>query len=301
MATPGFVQIQCPICENVNDTEIFPARLFPDTFSPYAFSARRARRREHYRIVRCNGCGLVRSNPILDPTQIQSLYEDSLFCYDSEVDFAADTYVDLFLNLLSGRCRTGEMESILEIGCGNGFFLERAQQMGIPRVLGFEPSSECLLRASPSIRPHIINGVFRPELVQGQRFDVICSFHVIDHLVNPRQTLNLLTRYMNVGGFMLLVCHDVEAWSARFLRTHSPIFDVEHICLFSRDTLSLLVQRSGLRPLEVGLLTNRYPLGYWLRMAPLGNFFSRLLPKGVKERPVALRAGNLYMLAQRQE
>ena len=71
------------------------------------------------------------------------------------------------------------------------------------------------------------------------------------------------------SGAMLIVCHDRRALSARILRRRSPIFDIEHVQLFSAEVFCVLLREAGFERVEVHPLRNRYPLRYWLQLAPL--------------------------------
>jgi hypothetical protein len=53
------------LCKSEDDRVLFPQKIEWSTFSAYEFSARCKRSKQHYRIVRCNACGLVRSDPVL--------------------------------------------------------------------------------------------------------------------------------------------------------------------------------------------------------------------------------------------
>jgi SAM-dependent methyltransferase len=295
----GWTHTGCLLCRQGADKILYPQRLTPESLTGYAFSARRLRRREHYRVVICERCGLVRSDPILDDASLAKLYAQSTFLFSEEVAYAAQTYAELLLELLTKFVDGRSIRRLLEIGCSTGFFLEQALDMGVAEVLGFEPSRDCLTHAGKRVRPHILNDTFRPDLLEGRTFDLACAFHVLDHLPRPDETLSDMASLLDRGGFLLLACHDVQAWTAKLLGDHSPIFDLEHIYLFSRDTLVRLVEQTGLTVLHCGSLTNRYPLGYWLRMAPGGGNLVRLLPSSLRELPVRLAAGNLYLIARK--
>lgn len=296
-AVDKLVATPCLFCASAADQELYPARLYADSFSGYSFSARRLRRREHYRLVRCNGCGLVRSDPVAPPQRLQGLYQESEYLYQDEAPHAARTYDQLIAGLLSRHPGGPAPASLLEIGCGSGHFLALAQARGLT-VTGFEPSRDCWDQSPPQVRGCIIPDIFSPTSLEGRRFDLAASFHVFDHLFNPLEVLGQIREHLNPGGRVLLVCHDVAAWSAKLLGDRSPIFDVEHIYLFSRSTLARLVEREGFEVLELGSLTNRYPLRYWLRMAPGGAILAKMLPRVCLDALVSLRAGNLYVWAR---
>ncbi len=294
-----FTETKCLFCDHAEDSLLYPQRIGKDTFSGYSFSARRERKREHYRIVRCNKCGLVRSNPILDENKLSDLYSESSFIFSDEAPYASQTYIMLLKYLMDKYDGQGKIKSVLEIGCSTGFFIKNVMQMGISDVVGFEPSKDCYENAEEHIKCKIINDVFDAKLIGEKKFDLACNFHVIDHLTDPKKFLQAAEERLNPDGRVLLVCHDVESWGAKLLGDHSPIFDIEHIYLFSKKTLTLLLERAGFTMLEVGSLANTYPLGYWLRMMPVMKMMNRVLPGKIRKIPIRLKAGNLYAYARK--
>ncbi|MBI4689208.1 MAG: class I SAM-dependent methyltransferase [Nitrospirae bacterium] len=294
-----FIETKCLFCEQAEDSVLYPQLFEKDTFSGYTFSARRERKREHYRIVVCNKCGLVRSNPIIDENKLNDLYAKSYFIFSDEAPYASQTYIMLLKYLTDKYNGNDRIKSLLEIGCSTGFFLEKVMQMGISDVVGFEPSKDCCENAGEDIKGKIINDVFNPEVIGEKKFDLACSFHVFDHLTDPKRVLLSIVKSLNPNGHVLLVCHDVESWGAKLLGDYNPIFDVEHVYLFSKKTISLLLESAGLTVLEAGSLSNTYPLGYWMRMLPVMNKVARMLPENIKKIPIKLKAGNLYAYARK--
>lgn len=293
--------IACALCGPAPSKVLFEQRLDIDSFNAYAFSARRARKRMHYRIVVCKQCGLIRSDPVLDRASIEALYTESVFLFKEEEKYAAITYAGLIERLLPEIGGVEKNRRLLEIGCSTGFFLREAVRMGLNQSLGFEPSLECVRHAAPEVRPFIVNDVYHPEAVQDRIFDLVVSFHVFDHLVDPVGLLESAVSRLRPGGHVLLVCHDAQALSAKILGSHSPIFDVEHIFLFSQKTIGQLLNKVGLDIVKTGPLKNRYPLGYWLRMAPFINQWAGFLPKSLSEMAVTLSAGNLFAIGRKQD
>ncbi len=55
---------------------------------------------------------------------------------------------------------------------------------------------------------------------------------------------------------------------ARLLGRRSPIYDVEHLQLFSPRSVRVLLERAGFRDVEVRPVVNRYPTGYWAKLLP---------------------------------
>jgi SAM-dependent methyltransferase len=293
---------QCPICgPDAESDEVFPSTVVAGSFDTERFSARRLPDRVHYRMVRCRRCGLIRSDPAADFESIAELYARSGFDYQAEVANLRRTYGRYLARLdRHGAKRDG----LLEVGCGNGFFLEEAVRRGYRDVLGIEPSRDAIRMAPESVRQLIVEDVLRVGVIPSQSFAVACLFHVFDHLSEPAQALDELHRLLRPRGLILILNHDAGAISARLLGERSPIVDVEHYYLYTRATLSRLVSAHGFEALEAGAVWNRYSLGYVLRLLPIAPQPKKALMGllGVTRLatvPTILALGNLFLIARR--
>ena len=293
---------RCAICNTEgNAAEVYPTNLDLEAFNPSVFSARRLPDRIHYRVVRCNSCGLIRSDPVADAEVLAQLYEQSSFDYEEEVANLQLTYGRYLSKLKQHGARKG---MLLEIGCGNGFFLEEALRQGYEAVRGVEPSTEAVAKASPNVRPHISCSIMRPGLFKADQFDVVCMFQVFDHIPDPDALLDECFRVLKPGGLILGLNHNVEAVSARLLGERSPIIDVEHMYLYSPKTMGHILTEHGFRVKQVGSVSNDYTMRYLARLLPLpGPLKSGVMslfgktPIGRIQLRVPL--GNLFIVAQK--
>ncbi len=297
----AMIHTQCAICESdAWDGEVYAERLGAEAATYDRFSARRQPDRVHYRMVRCRKCGLVRSDPVLPEQELARLYRGSAFDYEEESGCARLTYaryVRESLALLRDRAR------LLEIGCGNGFFLEEALGLGFGEVHGVEPSRQAVEAASPAVRDRIKNELFQEGLYSPGWFSLVCGFQVLDHLTRPNETLRLCRLLLQPGGVALFINHDVGAWTNRILGERSPIVDIEHTYLYDKKTMARIFRKNGFQVLRVFPVRNEYPLAYWCKMAPLPAWLkTRLLPAVKRSRCgrwiVPMRAGNLGILAR---
>ena len=302
-ATPALQATRCAICGTEgNATELFPSTLTPQAFDARTFSARRLPDRVHYRMVRCNKCGLVRSDPAADPAAVAGLYARSTFDYATEVPNLTRTY-GRYLGKLDKH--GAQRDGLVEVGCGNGFFLEEALRRGYTNVRGIEPSHAAIESAPPSVKPLIVEDVLRAGVVSDESASVACLFHVFDHLPEPGAALEELHAILRPGGLALILNHDVEAPSARALGEKSPIVDVEHYYLYSRATLGKLAGAHGFEVVESGSVWNDYSFGYVARLLPLPRSLKRGTQKVLQSTRVAkprvrVPLGNLYVVARRR-
>jgi SAM-dependent methyltransferase len=293
---------RCAICgKEGNTTELWPATFDPSAFNARVFSARRLPDRVHYRMVRCNTCGLVRSDPVADEALLADLYKDSTFDYGEEVDAIRATYARA-LGWLEARSQ--RREALLEIGCGNGFFLQQALEKGWREVRGVEPSADAVAKAPPAVRGMIEEDVMRGGLFAPESFDAVCLFQVLDHISEPIELLEECRRVLRPGGHILALNHNVSAWSARVLRERSPIVDIEHTYLYSPATMRTLFTSAGFLAGEVHTVRNTYSLTYLAQLAPLPTgakswFLPRLRTSRVGSVRVTVPLGNLCLIARK--
>ncbi len=297
----AMIHTQCAICESdAWDRELYADRLGADAATYSRFSARRQPDRVHYRMVRCRKCGLIRSDPVLPEEELARLYRGSAFDYEEESGCARLTYaryVQESLPRFEGRAR------MLEIGCGNGFFLEKALGLGFTEVHGVEPSRQAVEAAPPAVRDRIKNELFQEGLYPPGWFSLICGFQVLDHLTQPNDVLRACRLLLQPGGVALFINHDVGAWINRILGERSPIVDIEHTYLYDKKTMARIFRKNGFEILRVFPVRNEYPLAYWCKMAPMPGWLkTRLLPAVKRSRCgrwiVPMRAGNLGILAR---
>ncbi len=280
---------------------MYAANFDPDAFNPDVFSARRPPDRIHYRVVQCRECGLVRSDPVISSDRLAQLYAGSHFDYSGEVPMLQRTY-GRYLRRLR-RCR-GELDSLVEIGAGNGFFLEVALAEGFKTVRGIEPSAAAIAAARDDIRPTLVCDVLRRGIFPPQSFDAVCAFQVLDHVPDPLAFVRECHALLKPAGLALLFMHNVNAVSARILKARSPIIDIEHTYLYSPATIARLLRRAGFRIEEGGAATNVLTAGHLLHLLPLPTRLKKTAiafarATRLTKVPLLLPLGNLYVIARR--
>jgi 2-polyprenyl-3-methyl-5-hydroxy-6-metoxy-1,4-benzoquinol methylase len=194
--------------------------------------------------------------------------------------------------------------SLLEIGCGNGFFLEVALEKGFNIVRGIEPSKSAIVCASQIIKPHIVCDIMKPGVFPSEQFDVICMFQTLDHIPDPSDLIKNCYSILKPGGFMLCFNHNIESLSYELLKEKSPIIDIEHTFLYSQGTLSKLVINNNFIVENVGPAFNTYSVRYLVRLFPLPKKFkasllSRLQNSRWGNITLTFPFGNIFIIAKK--
>lgn len=297
-----FVPTDCAICgPGIPSKEVYAANFSVDDITPARFSARRLPDRIHYRMVRCLKCGLVRSDPVLDEATLGHLYAESTFDYEAETANLKATYGRYLARV---RALSGRQELLLEIGCGDGFFLDQALTQGYTRVCGVEPSAAAIAGASAQVRDRIVCDVMRPGLFADGEFDVVCLFQVFDHVPHPELVLEACRSALRPGGLILCLNHNVESVSAHLMGERSPIIDIEHTYLYGPATMRRIFQAGGFKVLKQGHVNNTYSVGYVTHLVPIparpkAIALQTLSRSRVGRLSIPVPLGNLYLIGSR--
>lgn len=249
----------------------------------------------HHQLLFCRTCDLVYASPVPDLSNFQSLYEQAAFDSQKEAGLAAKTYakaIGSFVAKLPSR------EGALDIGTGDGAFLKELIALGFTQLRGIEPSTAPLAAADVDVKGYIDHGFFEPGRYQPESFSLVTCFQTIEHVDDPLSLAKEANRLLKPGGVLCLVGHNRNAMSAKVLGRRSPIFDIEHLQLFSIPSLSRLLTQSGFESVHVTPIWNRYPLSYWARLFPfplaVKRSFIRLLnATRVGNLMISIPAGNL--------
>jgi len=135
-------------------------------------------------------------------------------------------------------------QTLFEIGCGNGAFLERIQHM-IPMVMGSEyntgTAKECQQRG--------LNVIDYDITTIQKHFDVVCHFEVLEHVFDTKKFMDDTLRLLNHVGKLIIGTPDpdgilsVNGDGVLNLPPHHQ-FD------FSRQTFEWLAQNFNLKIID---------------------------------------------------
>ncbi len=286
----------CPLCGSTDYSKILIESNFDSSkMNKYSFASRKRPEFMHFRMVICPDCELCYASPTPHLSWFQREYIDADFDAANESCYAAKTYA---------RCLSRNVDSLtaldgaLDIGTGDGAFLVELLKHGLTKVQGVEPSKAPIQCANKAVASLIHHSFFKPEMFASESFNLISCFQTLEHLDNPQKLFKAVHGLLRPGGCFFIVAHNYTSFSAKVLRGKSPIFDIEHLQLLSPASASTLYKNSGFTDVRIIHLFNRYPLSYWLRLAPFGEKFKKRVDNlcktfGISTLSVGLPAGNI--------
>ena len=165
---------------------------------------------------------------------------------------------------------------LLEIGCARGDFLQVAREWF--DAYGVEPNPDLADCSSKVARVHRDT----IERTPWKGFDVVASFHVIEHVDSPRSFVRAAAERLNPKGLLVIETPNIDSLPFRLLKSRWRQFIPEHYFFFSPDSISRLLSEYGLtvrststigKYASLDLIVNR--LGRYLPWLPNLNGFSR--------------------------
>ncbi len=192
-----------------------------------------------FAVLACGGCGLVFSDPM---SAGDAEYYENVTEYNDKWEFKS---VPDYLN------KRGITGSLLDLGCGDGRFLESVHTRFRVAGLDFNPAA---VRTARSQRR--VANVYEMTLADflasspGAAFDVICAFHILEHMADPLEFLRGIKACMKEDGVLALAVPNPGRWALRFGREtwdRPP----HHLTRWNEHALCAALERAGLQVIEI--------------------------------------------------
>lgn len=153
---------------------------------------------------------------------------------------------------------------ILDVGCGNGMFLEEAKKRGW-EVYGTEFTDK-QVEYLKNKGINTLQGRLQNDSFKENYFDVIISSEVIEHINNPLEEMQHFYRILRKGGLVYITTPNFNAVERFFLKNNYEIIDYpNHLCYYTADTINKLLISQGFNRLKItttGLSIDRIKKGW---------------------------------------
>ena len=265
----------CPICAN-ESCERLPQRV---------------RHTNDVQLYECPHCSLQFLNIWDDADLVRSFYDNLGVVYTSDIRPGLLKYNEYERRLAEIRPYLKPNTRLLEIGAGQGVFLNRVRSyvgeahaceispphIKVLRDMGFHVWDDVLTNIEPTIQ-----------------YDVVCMYALIEHIPKVGEFLVHLRRWLSNEAIVFietpnlmdpLVCfYDVPAYRDFFYRAY-------HLYTFSDRALRLLLCKTGYEcetwPIQVASITNHF---HWLhtgtKQRSMNDMVNVVLPRPLRRRQI---------------
>jgi SAM-dependent methyltransferase len=265
-----------------------------------------------HQFVRCSQCGVERISPQPSNETLAKIYGEHY--YDAwglreNEQIVANLKKRTFRYVLGKVGKpTAPNEKLLDLGAATGFLLEIAEELGY-QPFAVEYSE---FGASAIAKKFGEGNVFCGELPSARfanarpgDFQVVTMCDFIEHVRDPKQTLQLAHRWMAPGGKLAITTPDAGAPSRKLLGEGWTHYKIEHLFYFNKRNLEQLLQETGFRSVKF------YPLWKSLTLDYIGHQFEiyphpaltklaramRFMPKKLRATPLPFTTGELLAVA----
>ncbi|MEZ0543033.1 class I SAM-dependent methyltransferase [Fibrella arboris] len=221
-------------------------------FTPYLTCQDQLVSQKQFAIQQCNQCQLLFTNPRPTAETIGSYYKsDTYISHDDTKKGIIDTiYRTVRSYALSQkeswiRSMNGGVGALLDYGCGTGAFIKECQEKGW-HVIGFEPDPDARQLASERVNQKILKD--SAELERTEKPDVITLWHVLEHVSDLTETLDMLIDKLKPGGHLVIAVPNPASKDAALYGSNWAAYDVpRHLYHFTPTVLTALIETYGLK------------------------------------------------------
>jgi 2-polyprenyl-3-methyl-5-hydroxy-6-metoxy-1,4-benzoquinol methylase len=196
-------------------------------------------------LVQCGNCGFVFSSWIPSDEELAEYYRDY-----TDYDYVNDVTRNRYLQWVDGLEKFRRTNRILDVGCGDGIFLEQAKKRGWD-VHGTEYAEKWVNRCREK-GISMIQGKMDPSNYEAGSFDAVIYMEVIEHINNPREELDNARKVLRDGGVVFLTTPNYNSITRRLLSTDwNVICYPEHLSYYTPRTLAKLFTENGFEKIAI--------------------------------------------------
>lgn len=238
----------CPACEEKNEDDLISIKFKKTQIS----------------LTVCNNCGHIYYREFLTKKFIDNYYKEDF----SSSKLQSQKFIDnihlhkgnsnkLYLIIDKKLDNLNDMK-ILEIGCGDGACLSYLRVNGFKHLFGNEMNKARAKNAKMIKNVNIFDGGY--ENIPNQKFDIIYSNHVIEHILDLNGFFDKLSKISHNKTLIIFNLPD-----QRFENVFNKIFFIGHIHSFNHKSIFYLSKKFNfnvkflkpIRPDEICLIVSK--------------------------------------------
>ena len=235
-------------------------------------------RLRRFDVYGCDDCGLLFRHPLPDTSELIEMYNDaryveSSYFADGRRRGSSSPEIGIFEQALADLADLAERGPLLDVGCGNGVFLDMARTAGWS-VSGIEISERHANEARNRMGLDVRCGDFLEVGLPLGSFNVITMWDFLEHVLDPRQVLERTRELLAPAGVLLIFTIDSTSLfnmigellhrvvGPRSTPVLELLYDARHNYYLTPRSLTQVANRSGLSVERTR--THRAYLGRWL-------------------------------------
>jgi len=283
-------QIYCPLCSSEKSKIIFTHARLANIKRTYASKKSIKQFMTNLNTALCTNCGLLYRKPLMGDEEQRNYYGSSYVetykqksnkqnkndnePYSARLLQRKKKYMKYF-NFLARNGIDFKAKRILDVGCGDGWFLALLNEEGALYCLGIEPSKQCCsdIARIQEFDFEVLNGCVRDFLPERLgKFDLITMIGVLEHLNDSIADLEVIRSFMVDSSYLYIYTHSE---TPRLITDMNKRISLVHQLYFTPKTIRILFKKLGLRIIDQKIrYTNMHIL--LKKCEPIGDFQYKL-------------------------
>jgi 2-polyprenyl-3-methyl-5-hydroxy-6-metoxy-1,4-benzoquinol methylase len=233
---------QCPVCNK-------------EEFKNFLVVTDNSVSKESFVIVECENCSFKFTNPRPDAISIGSYYESEEYISHSNIKTGIINRAYHVVRSITTKQKVELINryapakgSILDYGCGTGVFIKACKKDGW-EIRGVEPSEKAREIAISETGELIASDLSE---IQGEKFEIITLWHVLEHIHDLNETMNELVEMLSDEGTLIIAVPNADSHDAELYKENWAAYDVpRHLYHFTQPTMKRLLKKHKLNLQEV--------------------------------------------------
>lgn len=229
----------CPVCSG--------------PLSPHIQGVRDSVTGEQFGILKCDACGFGVTDPF--PERLEPYYAEY---YGSRHGITAKFCARRRIALVTKMADAGAGRRLLDVGCGDGMFLQTARDRGW-NVVGTELNPEPARQLGFDVYSSL------EECANKGPFDCITLWHSLEHMTDPRAVLTKIRGMVAEDGVVLIAVPNFGGLQAKALRNSWLHLDLpRHLYHFTSGAMDQILAQTCFAPVAHWHQEFEYDLmGWW--------------------------------------
>ena len=244
----------CRFCESKLDKELVLLKSMPLTDEFVKKDLDQKEYIEDIHIFQCSFCGLVQNPADMNYSQYYQEYNYSSG-HSKFTKLFMSEYAKVSINEYKNVSGVG-VQSVLEVGSGDGEQLKCFLEMGVNSVLGIEPSAFLAKQSNNAGIPTILDlfSIKTTKNIPSASFDICLSSYTFDHVPDPVDYLKAANRLLKNNGILSFEIHDLDQI---YSRSEWCLFEHEHTVYMNSGIVSSMVNAFGFEVVAINPLNKK--------------------------------------------
>lgn len=214
-------------------------------------------RDSNHKIVVCKACSHIQMFPLPNRAEEKEFYNKDI---QSKLIYKKLDPKILEQKLKPDNKRRAEAlfavckskSSVLDVGCGYGFFLKELHENGFKNIEGVEVSRDRRRAAKKIVNVPIWSFKIEGNNKTNKLFSFVTFFHVLEHSRNPVVIARDLKSYLKKDGTLIIEIPNANDYLIKFSKPYKNFFwQIAHLNYFTQKSLKSVITQAGYSNIKI--------------------------------------------------